>query len=121
MIENKKISEATPLATSGDWEFAGHRSGPRLAVFGSKELARKAVAALSRVPSLGYMRGSISIRVLPDGISSVRVPFDADEIVILDKPEFVGRVGHVHWQILGRAAALGMVRGRGIPCSWLKA
>lgn len=107
------MTNATPVDTTSPettpyWRLEGARPGPVLRVTGAEEVVGPVSARLSALPSLVYLRGTLEVAATP-------APGDGALDVTGVSPE------EAYWWVLARAAALGMISGRGIPQSWLAA
>ena len=96
---------------------SGLKSGPSLAVVGRASEMQKIADRLEKIPSLAYMRGSITIYAVEDQAMSSHVPDVDDVLVLLDGAEAdaTNPVAALFWKVLARAANLGIIAGRGVP------
>lgn len=98
---------------------SGHKPGPSLAVVGRMADMEKVAARMENIPSLAYMRGSIAIYgVLSDQEANFE-PLADDVLRLLDPSCNYASNGAPsatqYWLVLGRAAELGIIAGRGVP------
>ncbi|MEP3348054.1 MAG: hypothetical protein ABJN34_03580 [Litoreibacter sp.] len=93
-------------AVDGDvlWQLTGSRSGPTLLVTGRIEELTPAVARLTMLPSLVYLRGVLVV-------AGVEAACEADDVLSLDGLS----ADDVYWGILTRAAELGMISKAHFP------
>ncbi len=117
MFHNAALEVEAPI---GGCLFSkqGHQSGPSLCVIGRKADMEKVAARMGNIPSLAYMRGAISIYGVGE-FDAVPLPV-ADEVVTFFEPvETYTTSGApsatLYWQVLGHAAELGIIAGRGVP------
>jgi hypothetical protein len=110
--------EAEALAGVCLFHHEGHHSGPSLCVVGRTADMEKVVARMANIPSLAYMRGAISIYGTEDN-GTGHFPVADDVLILLDPVESYAASGApstaLYWQILERAAELGIIAGRGVP------
>jgi hypothetical protein len=95
----------------------GLKEGPSLAVIGRVGDMEKIAARMDKIPSLAYMRGSITIYAVDEMAEATHVPEVDDVLVLLDRSEVntCNPRAALYWKILARAAALGIIAGRGVP------
>ncbi len=89
----------------------GARPGPRLAVEGPEPLTSSVISALSRLPSLVYLRGTLDI-------SSSNVSGEADYQLSLKRTQTT--LASVQ-TVLAHATVLGMIQGRGVSRTAIEA
>jgi hypothetical protein len=95
-------------ATDGicGYRFAGLRAGPALTVVAPVNVRRRVSGRLAMIPSLHRLRGEIRI------VSSMAAQMPpTDAWLILGE----SHAADAYWRVLARAAALGIIEGRGIP------
>jgi hypothetical protein len=99
------------------FSHTGLQSGPSLAIVGRASEMEKIAARMEKIPSLGYMRGSITIYAVEEEASATRIPEVDDVLVLLDRSEeFTSNpLAALYWKVLARAASLGIIAGRGVP------
>ena len=91
------------------WRKTGLKSGPVLVVTGCGAGLDGAVRRLKALPSLGYMRGELTV-------SRLAFSCGADMYLQLSGlPEMES-----YWRILAAATRLGMISGRGVPARYLE-
>ncbi len=93
------------------FSLTGARQGSHLLVVGQDSLVAEVSDQLSNLPSLVYLRGSLTI-------ATSRNHCDADDVLDLssiDASNSSKARRAAYWTILARAASLGMISGRGIP------
>lgn len=93
------------------WHLTGAKAGPSLLVVGDLDALAPAVARLQALPSLVYMRGALMVA------GAAEVGAEVDAVLELG----AGGSDAYYWQILARAAELGMISGRGIPAGLMAA
>ncbi len=104
------ISEHTTTDDPVLWKLSGAVSGPTLLIIGDPARLQDAVARLQSLPSLVYLRGTLLV--------AAQAPTEpADAQLHLNGAQ----ADDAYWIILSEAARLGMISGRGIPASFLKA
>ena len=92
------------------WRLSGAVSGPTLLIIGDPAKLQDAVTRLQSLPSLVYLRGMLLV-----ASETSTEPADA-QLHLTDR-----EADDAYWIILSEAARLGMISGRGIPASFLKA
>lgn len=122
--DRDRLSRLTDPATGGTfgYRFGGARPGPVLVAMGSGELVEHVALRLRRIPSLPWLRGTLCLlsadRANAQAIDSLLAPHPGtvDRVVHLPFSEDTGpqAVRDAAWKILGVAATLGMIQGRGL-------
>lgn len=99
------------------FSHTGLQNGPSLAVVGRIGEMKKIAERLAKVPSLAYMRGSITIYAVEEEVAAARVPEVDDVLVLMDRSEAItaNPLAALYWKVLARAASLGIIAGRGVP------
>lgn len=90
--------------------ITGTKPGPTLVIIGKGPAFHSAIDRLKSLASLAYLRGELW--VCPD------LPEVSIDTLIHIKTDVEAEA---YWHILGAAARLGMISGRGIPTRHLKA
>lgn len=93
------------------WKIVGHRSGPCLVVKGAAADLECLANRLRAIPTIGFIEGSVVFA--PVG-SRKGTDLDADVKIAV-----YGTAEDSYWSTLGQMAALGMIRGRGVPQRWV--
>lgn len=97
------------------FSVTGAYAGPHLMVVGPQQLLELAARNLAALPSLVYLRGSLSLSIggvvdtIEDSVDDVL------DLTTLAMTKDTAAIAKAHWTILARATSLGMISGRGLP------
>lgn len=106
--------------------LGGVNAGPEMVVLGHGASAKAAFAKLKAVPTIGRMRGRLTLLeldTLPDLDSHtlaqiIDVPCVDHVLCLANDEPGVDPVSDGYWRVLEACAELGMISGRGIPRSY---
>lgn len=108
--------------------LGGFRAGPSVLVVGHKPVINMVYARLLRLPTLGWMRGSLTLIFLETVdqfgfetcIDRLQIP-QPDELVFLpchlDVTYHKPAAKEGYWTVLRTCTSLGMIEGRGVKTS----
>lgn len=115
------LTDAATGATVG-FHIDGHHAGPRLVVAGFNPVAGLTFDRLLSLPTLGWMRGSLTLLTVNDvsgAIAPHRYLERADELHFLPytlrQAEAKTFAGRGYWEVLRICSNLFMISGRGVP------
>lgn len=97
--------------------LGGLRPGPALLVATGPDLFDPLHRRLSALPSLPWMRGSLTLVRLSDVDDNLPAQDFDDVLTLLQADCEPDTVNAVYWTVLRKATALGMIEGRGVPAS----
>ncbi|WP_083098387.1 hypothetical protein [Pseudophaeobacter leonis] len=107
------------------YRLSGAHSGPNLVVAGQKDVIEGLYGRLAALPTLPWMRGTISLinlEALEDDLGIAHIghaPNDVIDRILFLLPVAQGTklkevIHHGYWSALKLCASLGMVQGRGL-------
>lgn len=103
-----------PTTAEMVFHCAGARPGPSLGVVGRREDLEKVADRLEAIPTLPYIQGSIALFVEGDAMPVCDALLELSDVP--SGPEARTAPSNAfYWAVLGKAAALGIIAGRGVP------
>ncbi len=97
--------------------LGGLRPGPALLVATGPGLFDPLGQRLSALPSLPWMRGSLTLVSLWDACDTLPDRDFDDVLTLLQVDSHPDTVSAAYWTVLRKATVLGMIEGRGVPVS----